>query len=358
MFAAGMSNAAEGRTFGPGNGTQRGARTDDRRPLPGEAGRVIRAPFQLASLRELDAAVDDATLHALRIEGLRDTTARWWRDGYRAFRQFLTTSKSDFTFLRGDPEAQAQVLESWVGSMRARGLLHGSVRTYWRGVLSLFDRISRLHSVENPFRQFRLPRASAPLPRAISRSDAQHLIAYLRSAEGPAFRTARNLAIIGCMLYAGLRRGEVLRLALTDVNRAARTIRVHRGKGRDGGKDRVAYMPAELAQILERYDRERARRRLAVAPLYFLNERDATAITEGTIRRLFATIRSKTMLTVSPHRLRHTYVTLLRQAGVADRITMDLAGHASLAMVQRYSAVYSGEHLAAAEKLRLDVDVT
>ena len=30
---------------------------------------------------------------------------------------------------------------------------------------------------------------------------------------------------------------------------------------------------------------------------------------------------------------------------------MDLAGHASLAMVQRYSTVFSGEHLEAAEKL-------
>lgn len=351
-----MTNA-ERHSFGSAPGLERGAQADNRRPLPGEATRGSRAPFQLASLRELDAAVDDATLHASRIEGLRDTTVRWWQDSYRAFRQFLTTSKSDFTFLRGESDAQAQVLESWVGSLRARGLLHGSVRTYWRGVLSLFDRISRLHGMENPFRQFRLPRASAPLPRAISRSDAQHLIAYLRSAEGPAFRTARNLAIVGCMLYAGLRRGEVLRLALTDVNRAARTIRIQRGKGRDGGKDRLAYMPAELARILERYERERTRRRAAAVAFYFLHERQSTAITEGTIRRLFVTIRSRTSLAVSPHRLRHTYVTLLRQAGVADRITMDLAGHASLAMVQRYSTVYSGEHLAAAEKLRLDLDV-
>jgi integrase/recombinase XerC/integrase/recombinase XerD len=159
------------------------------------------------------------------------------------------------------------------------------------------------------------------------------------------------------MLYAGLRRGEVIRLTLNDVHRMAQTIQIRRGKGRDGGKDRVAYMPAQLATLLAAYEREREARGDALAKPYFLHDRLSEPITEGTIRQLFVTIRAKTRLDVAPHRLRHTFVTLLRQAGVADRITMDLAGHASLAMVQRYSTVFSGEHLEAAERLRLDVDL-
>lgn len=73
------------------------------------------------------------------------------------------------------------------------------------------------------------------------------------------------------------------------------------------------------------------------------------------IARLFETIRKQTGLRVSPHMLRHTYVTLLRQSGVEDRVTMDLAGHSSLAMTQRYSAVFSGEHQQAADRLNLDI---
>lgn len=330
------------------------------RTLPGEAIvplRVARRPFQFASLTRLDDEVTRAITHGANVEGLRDTTMRWWRDGYRIFRRFLIESNLEVMFLRGEPDAQARVLESWIAWSRSRGLLHGSVRAYWRAVLSLFDRFTILDGVENPLRQFRLPRASAPLPHAISREDAEQLIVFLRNVAGPRFRAARNLAIVGCMLYAGLRRGEVLRLTSNDVHRVAQTIQIRRGKGRDGGKDRVAYIPSQLATLLAAYEREREARGDALAKPYFLQDRRSEPITEGTIRRLFATIRAKTRLDVAPHRLRHTFVTLLRQAGVADRITMDLAGHASLAMVQRYSTVFSGEHLEAAERLRLDVDL-
>ena len=330
------------------------------RTLPGEVSlpsRIGRYPFHFASLTLLDKEVKRAMAHAAAVEGLRETTIRWWRDSYRLFRRFLIESHLEVPFLRGEPDAQARVLESWIAWSRSRGLMHGSVRAYWRAILSLFDRLTILDQVINPLRQFRLPRASTPLPRAISREDAQQLLAYLRNSPGPRFRVARNLALVGCMLYAGLRRGEVIRLTLNDVHRVAQTIGIRRAKGRDGGKDRMGYVPAQLATLLGAYEREREARGDALAKPYFLHERRPEPITEGTIRRLFANIRAKTQLDVAPHRLRHTFVTLLRQAGVADRITMDLAGHASLTMVQRYSTVFSGEHLEAAEKLQLDVDL-
>jgi integrase len=330
------------------------------RTLPGEVivtSRVARYPFHFASLTRLDDEVQRAINHGANVEGLRETTIRWWRGGYGIFRRFLIESNLEVMFLRGEPDAQGRVLESWIAWSRSRGLLHGSVRAYWRAVLSLFDRFTILDGVENPLRQFRLPRASPPLPHAISREDAEHLLVFLRNAAGPPFRVARNLAIVGCMLYAGLRRGEVIRLTMNDVHRRAQTVQIRRGKGKDGGKDRVAYIPSQLVTLLAAYEREREARGDALATPYFLQERQPAAITEGTIRRLFATIRAKTRLDVAPHRLRHTFVTLLRQAGVADRLTMDLAGHASLSMVQRYSTVFSGEHLEAAEKLRLDVDL-
>jgi integrase/recombinase XerD len=156
------------------------------------------------------------------------------------------------------------------------------------------------------------------------------------------------------MVFAGLRRGEVLRLDLRHIQPAARKIQIERSKGRDGGKSRTAYMPQQLAAILRAYEREREAAGYAATSAYFLTERTGERLAEGAIRRLFTTIRAKTGLRVSPHMLRHTFVTLLRQVGVEDRLTMDLAGHATLAMTQRYSAVFSGEHLAAADRLELD----
>ena len=60
-------------------------------------------------------------------------------------------------------------------------------------------------------------------------------------------------------------------------------------------------------------------------------------------------------LPCSPRALRHTDATLLRQSDVPDRVAMDLLGHTSLAMLQRYSHVFEGEHQREAAKLHLEI---
>jgi len=288
------------------------------------------------------------------VDGLSDATIRWWRISYTQFRRFLQEEDRALRFLRGEPDAQARVLEEWIAWLRGRGAQHGTVRGYWCAIVSLFDRFTKQDGIWNPLRQFRRPRAAPPIPRALPRSDAERLLAHLSHQRASQFLVARNLALAGCMLFAGLRRGEVLALDLKDVQMAARTMRIIRGKGRNGGKMRTAYIPKQLAEILRAYEEERETAGYAVAEPYFLNHRNGRRLDEGAVRRLFTTIRARTGLRVSPHVLRHTYVTLLRQSGADDRVTMDLAGHASLAMTQRYSAVFSGEHLETADRLELD----
>lgn len=311
-------------------------------------------PFQFATLERLDEEVVRAMRHGHAVEGLSPQTIRGWRIAYRQLRKFLALGENGFRFLRGEPDAQAHVLEEWIAELRGRGAQHGTVRGYWCAVVSLFDRLTRLHGVWNPLRQFRRPRAPRPIPRALPRSEAERLLAHLSHARGKPFLTTRNLAIVGCMVLAGLRRSEVLHLNIQDVQAAARTLRIVRAKGRDGGKTRTAYVPKQLAMLLRNYEEEREEAGFAIAEPYFLSAITEKRLDEGAIRRLFATIQKKTGLRVSPHMLRHTYVTLLRQSGVDDRVTMDLAGHSSLSMTQRYSAVFAGEHLAAADRLDLD----
>jgi integrase len=330
-----------------------GARTSTGGEFPVRRSAAAR-PFHFVSLQRLDDDVARAIRHAAEVEGLREKTISWCSTGYRQLRRYLSETGADRIFLRGEPDAQARVLEEWIAWMRNRGSMHGTVRAHWCSVLLIFDRLTKLDGTQNPLRAFQRPRASAPVPRAIAREDAERLLSYLRNASGGTFIVERNLALVACMLFAGLRRGEVLRLDLADVDHASRTIRIRRSKGRDGGKSRTAYIPQQLADILRAYERERDAVGHGADVAYFITEKRDRRVNDGAIRRLFATIYKNTGLRLSPHMLRHTYVTLLRQAGVADRLTMDLAGHTSLAMTQRYSAVFSGEHLAAADQLLLD----
>lgn len=323
-------------------------------PPPPQARARVTRPFQFASIERLDEEVERALRFGHEVDGLSAKTIRWWRIAYTQFQRFLRDQDADLRFLRGEPDGQARALEEWIAWMRGRGLQHGSVRNYWSALVSLFDRFTVLHGIWNPLRQFRRPRAAPPIPRAIPREDAERLLAHLSHQRGSPFLVARNLAIVGCMLFSGLRIGEVLALDLKDVHTSARTFRIVRGKGRDGGKTRTAYIPQQLAHILRAYEKERESAGHAVADAYFVSKQRGERLREGAIRHLFSCIRARTGLQVAPHVLRHTFVTLLRQSGADDRVTMELAGHSSLAMTQRYSAVFSGEHLAAADKLDLE----
>ncbi len=311
-------------------------------------------PFQFPSLEHLDGRVANAGEQARGVEGLRETTLRWWADSYRSFRTFLKQSGHEDTFLRGQPEEQIRILGLWIAWCRDHGLSHSAVNTYWRGLRSVFTRLQGADGVLNPLTLVVAPRAGLGQPRCLTRSAAEKVLAFVRNyAWVSRFTTLRNVAIVGLMLLAGLRRAEVVRLHCEDVHTEERSIRIARSKGRFGGKDRTAYMPPQLVAMLNAYLAERRRLRRA-CPAFLTASRSDTAIGHGTVRELFRVISQFSGVRVTPHSLRHTYATLLRQSGVPDRISMDLLGHSSLQVLQRYSHVFSEEHRREVERLWID----
>lgn len=318
---------------------------------------VTPGPFQFPSLAHFTAAAEDAITTAAVVDGLSGTTVRWLRDCLRLFVAYLRASASDRAFLSGDLERQGLVLEAWLVSLRRRPLARTTVRTYWNALHAICTRLERRYHLANPLAAFEPPQLAAVQPRLLTRTDAERLLAVTRNYRWQSpLQTHRNLAIVGLMLLAGLRRAEVLRLTVADVDVDAGTIRVQRGKGRFGGKDRTAYAPPQLRVILRAYLQVRDRARRTHPELITSTLSDAPLRATG-VKRLFEKL-SRTMADrVSPHMLRHTYATLLRSAGVPDRIAIDLMGHASLTMLKRYSHVYDGEHAREAQKLHLDVDL-
>ncbi|MEO6326896.1 MAG: site-specific integrase [Thermoanaerobaculia bacterium] len=314
-------------------------------------------PFQFPSLAHLDETVDAAVQRARDTEGLRPTTLRWVSRSYRLFRGFLTASESDQRFLSGNIDEQVVVLEAWVADLRRREVSRVAINSYWRGVLSLFRWIGRRHSAVNPLLFAPTPRAGRMNPRVLTRKSAETVLEFVRNYPWrSALERTRNVTIVGLMLLAGLRRGETVRLLYGDVDPDGGTIRIRSGKGPNGGKDRTAYMPPQLRELLRSY--QQRRREAGRTHAEFLTSlRANTGISEGPIAKLFRFISKGSGVAVNPHALRHTYATLLRQAGIPDRVSMELLGHSSLSMLQRYSHVFSEEPGQAASRLTLDVGI-
>lgn len=162
---------------------------------------------------------------------------------------------------------------------------------------------------------------------------------------------AAVLRIAVVLLYtAGLRRGEIVRLAISDYDATEQTLLVRRSKFH---KSRIVALSKSTALEMERY--LRARRRFphgADAPLLVTNHGGVKAYSGGGIgvamHRLFqmAGIRTSTGRVPRTHDLRHTYAVhaLLRwyRAGVdvqAKLPALAIAmGHVSIASTAYYLA--------------------
>lgn len=312
-------------------------------------------PLQSPSLEAFDERVEHVIRDVGSVEGLQPTTQSWAARSYRSFRRFLKDTGKERAFLDGDVRAQVATLQRWVAWLREEGRARTAINSYWRGMASISRWIQRREGTLDPFVYVPMPGVGQLQPRCIPRAAAERLLAFTRNYPWHSgLERARSLAIVGLMLLAGLRRGEVLRLGFADVDLDAGTIRVLRAKGFHGGKDRTAYLPAQLREILAAYvmARHAARR---THPELLTSLRANQGISSSVLRNLFRTLSRESGIHVSPHMLRHTYATLLRQAGVPDRVLMELLGHASLAMTYRYAHVYAEEVRAEAQRLRIDV---
>jgi integrase len=314
-------------------------------------------PFQYPSVAHFVAAADKAIITTAAVEGQSATTVTWLRACLHTFISYLTTTRTDRAFLSGDVRQQAMVIEGWLTAMRDRPLARTTIRTYWNGLHSICARIQRQEGMLNPFAFFEPPSPGRLHPRFLTRENAERLLVVANNYQWRTpLQRKRNLAIIALMLLAGLRRGEVLRLLVSDIELEPGTIRVRQGKGRHGGKDRTAYAPPQLQEILRGYLQERGRAGRTHPELITSAVTDAAISVTG-VKRLFEMLSKVSGMRVSPHMLRHTYATLLRSVGVPDRVAMDLMGHASLTMLKRYSHVFDEEYAVESRKLRLDVEL-
>jgi site-specific recombinase XerD len=180
------------------------------------------------------------------------------------------------------------------------------------------------------------------LPRCLSPEDRRRL---LQQANRRWPTGVRNRALLGVMLYAGLRCAEALALRPRDVDLAGEppVIRVVKGKG---GKDRSVPIDLPLEPLLIEW---RARRKPGRT---FFNTRDGGPLDSRYVRRMVHRYGVKAAIDedVHPHLLRHTCASSwLNERGLSSREVQELLGHFRLATTELYLHV---NQAAIARKLR------
>jgi integrase/recombinase XerD len=179
-----------------------------------------------------------------------------------------------------------------------------------------------------------LIRAPRLLPRVITPPEASALLAVLR--------TFRDRAMVELMLLAGLRRCEVLGLALADVRPGERRVFVAEGKG---GSQRIVPVAAPFFVSLGSY-LELERPVEAVTNKVFValkGRRRGHPLSADGLDEVLDGARGRAGLShATCHELRHTCFTRLREAGMALEAIQAQAGHRSIETTRVYLHLADG----------------
>lgn len=156
------------------------------------------------------------------------------------------------------------------------------------------------------------------LPVALSQPEAAELLG--------SFRTWRDRAIAGLMLYCGLRSAEVLGMDVVDADIGGRWLRVI-GKGR---RERRVPLDADVASVIQVYLlAERPESESSRLFLVAKGPNRGQPLTAAGLRTVFRYHREVTGVAGGhPHALRHTFGTALAEAGVDLAVMQALLGHA------------------------------
>jgi integrase/recombinase XerD len=285
------------------------------------------------------AALTDEYLEHLRV--LNRTPAAV-ASRYAELKPFLAwTEERD---LLHPEQVTRSILESyqrWTWSYRkknGRPLGISSQRGRLGAVMSLFAWLCRQHVLEaNPASELELPRPEKRL--TIEALSVREVEAVLSQPDIGDPLGIRDRAILELLYSTGIRRSELVRLELGDLNRDKRLLRIRQGKGR---KDRVVPVGARALGWVEKYLED-------VRPLLVVKAEQQALFLSGYGEPFNADVLGRKVVEYiakaeigrrgGAHLLRHTCATHLLEGGADIRYIQQLLGHEKLETTAIYTEV-------------------
>lgn len=203
-----------------------------------------------------------------------------------------------------------------------------SIRTYARAVRVFYRYLYFEDLIDLNINKLKLIKADKEVILPLTDYEIKLL---LSSFEPGTFLGERDKLICMLMLDCGLRRGEVVSLKLSDIDKRNQTMLIN-GKG---SKQRVVPYGVSLKRQLKRYLSLRNCEPCNYAALFLTVEREP--ITSNTIKMLFRRVKDISGISrIYPHLLRHTFATNYIAQGGNLEVLRVLLGHSSISITQIY----------------------
>lgn len=191
----------------------------------------------------------------------------------------------------------------------------------------------------NPAADLDLPRVEQRLPKAVlTAAEADQVI---NQTESHSEMGIRDRAILETFYSTAMRRGELARLKVADLDMERGTILIHQGKGK---KDRMIPIGERAMAWIEKYLWEvrpsLARMAAADDGTLFLT-RNGESLTLSLLSRMVTgyVVAAQIGKSGGCHMFRHTCATLMLENGADIRYIQQLLGHADLSTTEIYTRV-------------------
>ncbi len=226
-------------------------------------------------------------------------------------------------------QVQAMEVRKWLISLSDDSIQNRSINRKLATLRTFYKYLLRTGKItENPMASIRMVKTTKKIPHFVRESEMENLVENRRISSN--FSEARDELILFLLYGTGIRLAELISLQNTQVNLAAKTIRVI-GKR---NKERMIPIPAFLVELIQTYRQfctfENAHLLLTDKgePLYPMFVQRLVKKNLGEFSQLEK---------LSPHVLRHTYATHLLNRGADLNAIKELLGHANLAATQVYT---------------------
>ena len=253
----------------------------------------------------------------------------------KAYRQALTAfgaeSKTSWK------KCTADDFRDYLFALMKRGQARSYVRLQFSALRTFYQFLAARKRLRgNPIQEVQLPKIEKKLPLVLTRQQVEELLtAPMRETKkrsAPVWMPLRDTAIMELFYSSGLRLSELAALDVADVDPYTESVRVF-GKGR---KERVCPVGLPALEAISRY---RAAANVHAGPL-FINK----ARTRMSVRSVWLVLKryvryTSIPISISPHKLRHSFATHMLDRGADLRSVQALLGHASLSTTQIYTHV-------------------
>jgi site-specific recombinase XerD len=261
----------------------------------------------------------------------RNASPRTLKAYRKALNAFAAENKGSWKKCTGDD------FRDYLFALTKRGQARSYMRLQFSALRSFYQFLAaRKQLRHNPIREVQLPKIEKKLPLFLTRQQVEELLnapnREKKKRAAPVWMPLRDVAIMELFYSSGLRLSELTALNVSHLDPYTESVRVF-GKGR---KERVCPVGLPALEAISCY---RAGANVHAGPL-FINK----ARRRMSVRSVWLVLKRYVRYTsipvsISPHKLRHSFATHMLDRGADLRSVQELLGHASLSTTQIYTHV-------------------